>query len=158
MAGQRIINPSDPVSVERMLKRIDKLEQKITHLNRQHNVLSRKFEDFSDFEPSACSNLQFTAVDATHVSYSNGFVRDNRGKTSQVTGASILVPTAIGVNFYAFFSPTHNTIQFVTDSSLQAALAKKDQIYVAGVRFAGTAAPLPSTSSTYPIGSTFGLA
>lgn len=158
MAGQRIIDPSNPESVARMLKRIDTLEQGLARLRTQHRHLSKKFDELSDFALSASSNLQFTAVDATHVSYSTGFVTDNKGFTYQVAGASIALPASTAVNLYAFFSPAHLTVQFVTDSSLQDALKKKSQIYVAGVRFAGFAAPKPATSSIYPIGSTFGLA
>lgn len=158
MAGPRLIDPSDPASVARMLKRIDTLESRLASVTAKHKRLSRKFDDLGDFGESSCSNIQFTAVDATHVSYSSGFVTANNNLTYQVTGASIVVAASTNVNLYAFFSPAHRSIQFVLDSSLQDALKKRNQIYVAGVRFAGFAAPKPATSSTYPIASNFGLA
>lgn len=159
MAGPRIIDPTDPQSIMRMLERIATLEKKTSTLSAQFKRTRQKVKEIAARKGKGTTNLQFTSTSGTVVTYTTGFVIDEDGVTHQVTGGTVTTSggVASGTNFFFIYNPAHGSMYATTsDTTLSDILKNPGSLHLATVSYSGLGVTRPGTAGTvYPLGTSF---
>lgn len=158
MSGQRIIDPTDPQSMMRLLDRVTKLEQTSNQLSGQLKRTRKTVKEIAARKGQGTSNVQFTSTDGTHITYTSGYVVDEAGVTHQVIG-SVLAAVGVtgGGNFYMVYNPSHTQMLTLTSASVLTAMLKNPGcLHVATCQWTLPAITYPTVpNSPYPLGTSF---
>lgn len=160
MAGQRIIDPTDPQSIMRMMERIDKLEKKTSSLNAQYLRTKQKVKEIAARKGKGTTNIQFTSTSGTVITYSTGFVIDEDGVSHQILGNTITTSNvAGGTVFYFIYNPVHGQMYTTAnDSALIDILKNSGSLHLASISWTGLGLTRPGSigpAAVYPLGSSF---
>lgn len=114
MAIQKIIDPSDPQSVARLLNRVNKLENSNALNTAKLKKAQVQLNEAAalSYQGQGVNNLAFNYDGATSLTWAAAFINDKQGNQYQIPSGSATVVN--GTSYNVVFNPEHPTLVITT--------------------------------------------
>lgn len=150
MPTPKIIDPSDPENLSRLLSRIDSLEKKMAGVQTAHARTRRKLDKLTSSQGQMLSNFRATATGAGTITWTDSWVQDRDGNKFQITSGTASVASSTASLTYIYNTAHKQLIVLPTGStsSMPTITAQSANITLFFGTISAVAASLPITSGT----------
>lgn len=127
MAIQKIIDPSDPQSVARLLNRVNKLENSNALNTAKLKKAQVQLNETAalSYQGQGVNNLAFNYDGATSLTWAAAFINDKQGNQYQIPSGSATVVN--GTSYNVVFNPEHPTL-VITTTAIATVLAEPNSL------------------------------
>lgn len=145
MPTPKIIDPSDPENLSRLLSRISSLEKKVAGVQTAHSRTKRKLDNLTSSQGQMLSNFRATATDAVTITWPDSWVQDRDGQKFQIAAGTATVASTANALTYIYNIVHKQLVVFSASgtSSLPDTTAKSSNITLFFGRISGIGAALP---------------
>lgn len=150
MPTPKIIDPSDPENLARLLNRISSAEKKIASLQTKQSQTQRKLHKLTSSQGQMLSNFRATASDAVTITWPASWVQDRDGTKYQIASGTATVASSTASQTY-IYNISHKQLTVLSTaatSNMPTVTAQSANITLFFGAISAVAASLPITSGS----------
>lgn len=158
MAGQRLIDPTDPESVMRMMRRIDALEQKMGKVTQTANNTKKRVAGIQSGTQYGSTNFRPTMTLATAITWPDSWLIDSKGTKYQIPAGGVTTLTNLtATQAWVIYNTAHKQLTAIDSNSSVLGTLTSNSANIVVCRFLNSSFAYPHTTPftsgvIYPLG------